>query len=259
MDNPQLIVDYETQLVTVEGRDPSISVLWDRQVQQAVIRDSSGPTISSRAYGMMHTAMYDAWSAYADTPISTNLGDELQRPESENTIENKSEAMSYAAYYVLVSLFPEQEAMFARQMLELGYDTTSISTDTSDPAGIGYSSAMALLDLRLNDGANQLGNVPNSNGVPYSDYTSYQISNEPGNIEFIELWTPDIVSIDGELTTQEFLTPQWGEVEPFALDDGAQFRPEAPEPFLLVDGRVDLADKTITLSDGLVLDIFISI
>lgn len=255
MDNPQLTVDYPTQLVSVESSNPTISVLWDRLVQQAVVNDGSGPTISSRAYGMMHTAMYDAWSAYADIPISTNLEDELQRPESENTDANKSEAMSYAAYYVLVDLFPEQREMFDQQMLDLGYDPASISTDTSNPFGIGYVSAQALLNVRHDDGANQLGDAANGSGIPYSDYTGYQPSNQPEDLKFIELWTPELVSIDGELTKQEFLTPQWGEVTPFALESSSQFRPVAPEPFLLVDGTVDLENKTITLSDGEVVNI----
>ncbi|WP_217523288.1 vanadium-dependent haloperoxidase [Pleurocapsa sp. PCC 7327] len=50
---------------------------------------------------------------------------------------------------------------------------------------------------------------------------------------------------------QEYLTPHWGEVIPFALASGNEFRPPAPEPFLLVEGAtVDLAAKTITLQDG---------
>lgn len=48
---------------------------------------------------------------------------------------------------------------------------------------------------------------------------------------------------------QRFLTPHWGDVIPFALESGNQFRPEAPKPFLLVDGEVDLEAKTITLAD----------
>ena len=254
MNQPKLIIDYDTQLVTVENSNPTVSVIWDRQAQQAVINDKSGPTIASRTYGMIHTAIYDAWSAYADIPISTNLGDRLQRPESENTEENKMEAMSYAAYYVLLDLFPEQKAMFDRQMLDLGYDVASINTDSSEPASIGYLSAKALLDVRKYDGSNQLGNA--GDGTPYSDYTDYQASNEPENIEFIELWTPDLVSTgDGQYTAQKFLTPQWVNVTPFALDSASQFRPVAPQPFLLVDGRVDLKNQTITLSDGTVLDI----
>ena len=304
MTDPQINLNYETQFVTVANSNPTISVIWDRQVQQAVINDISGPTIASRAYGILHTAMYDAWSAYADTPISTNLGDDLQRPLAENTDANKSEAMSYAAYYVLVDLFPEQQQMFARQMADLGYDISTISTDNSDPAGIGYISAQALLGVRRQDGSNQTGNLggdrflngadapasrrdfeavasvslmgetPQSQGLRssslddlrlsesrtalrrYSDYTGYQPANQPGDIEFIELWTPDIVPLgNSEFRTQEFLTPQWGNVTPFALESGSQFRPIAPQPFLLVEGTVDLDAKTITLSDGRVLEI----
>jgi hypothetical protein len=50
--------------------------------------------------------MFDAWAAYDETAIATQLGDELQRPEAENTDANKTEAMSYSAYRVLTELFP---------------------------------------------------------------------------------------------------------------------------------------------------------
>ena len=248
MSNPKLSLNYETQFVNVADSDPTVSVIWDRQVQRAVINDVSGPTIASRAYGVLHTAMYNAWSAYADTPISTNLDDDLQRPENENTDANKTEAMSHAAYYVLVDLFPEQKAMFDRQMADLGYEIDTVSQDRSSPAGIGYILAQTLLDERREDGSNQ------ANG--YSDYTGYQAANQPGDIDFIELWTPDVVPLgNGEFRTQEFLTPQWGQVTPFALESGSQFRPTAPQPFLLVEGTVDLDAKTITLGDGEVLEI----
>lgn len=248
MSDPQLNLNYETQLVTVVDSEPTISAIWDDRVQQAVIANNSGPTIASRAYGILHTAIYDAWSAYVDTPISTNLEDDLQRPDAENTDANKSQAMSYAAYYVLVDLFPEQQTMFDRQMAELGYDVATISTDVSNPAGIGYLMARAKLDERRQDGSNQTNN--------YSDYTGYQPANQPGDIESIERWTPDVVPLgNGEFRTQEFLTPQWGNVTPFALESGSQFRPTAPQPFLLVDGAVDLDAKTITLTDGRVLEI----
>ena len=256
-----LNINPETQLVTVDDQSPTVSVIWDRAVQQAVIETSPGPTIASRSYAMVHTAMYDAWSAYEDTPISTNLGDMLQRPEAENTVENKSEAMSYAAYPVLVALFPEQQEIFARVMSDMGYDPNAIAipTDAATPAAIGAISAQALLAYRAFDGANQLGNEPGSDGTPYSDYTGYQPVNEGGNVRDIERWTPDLLvdsnAIDESFISQEFLTPQWGQVNPFALDYGSQFRPSAPQPFLLVDGQVDLEAKTITLEDGTVLDI----
>ncbi len=251
-----LIVNPETQLVTVEDPSPTVSVLWDRAVQEAVINTAPGPTIASRAYGIVHTAIFDAWAAYDQTAIATSLGDDLQRPEAEITEANKQEAISYAAYQVLKELFPTEVDTFNSLMLELGYDPNHDTTDTTTPAGVGNVSAQALLDFREQDGSNQLGDNPQGNGNPDSDITDYQPINSVTEIIDLALWTPENVPIDdpnGSL--QQFLTPHWGEVTPFALDSGSQFRPVAPEPFLLVEGTTDLEAQTITLEDGSVLDI----
>ena len=250
----ELNLHTDTQLVTVNDPTPSISVLWDRAVQQAVIDTAPGPTIGSRAYAMTHTAMFDAWAAYDQTAIATQLGDDLQRPEMEITEANKEEAMSFAAYRVLTELFPEQEAIFNELMNELGFDPNNATTDTTTAAGIGIVSAEALLEFREEDGSNQTGDDPNGTpGVPYSDISGYQPVNPVGDPSNLELWTPERIPIDAEPgeenSIQNFLTPQWGDVTPFALESGEQFRPEAPEPFLLVEGEVDLEAKTITLED----------
>lgn len=251
-----LIVNPESQLVTVEDLSPTVSVLWDRAVQEAVINTRPGPTIASRAYSIVHTAIFDAWAAYDQNAIATQLGDELQRPEAEITEANKQEAVSYAAYRVLADLFPSEIEIFNSVMSELGYDPDNQTTDTTTAAGIGNISAEALLDFRYNDGSNQLGDNPLGNGDPYSDITNYQPVNSVTDILNIELWTPENVPIDNpEGSVQQFLTPQWGEVIPFALDSGSQFRPVAPEPWLLVPGNTDLDSQTITLEDGSVLDI----
>ena len=256
MNSLELNIDPKTQLVKVDDSSPTISVIWDRVVQKAVVEASTGPTIASRAYAMVHTAMYDAWSAYEPRPISTNLEDDLQRPIAENTVANKTEAMSYAAYYVAIELFPAQKEIFDAVMLDLGYDPNLLSTDITTPSGIGNITATALLDYRANDGANQLGNAIASNGKPYSDYTGYQPSNKSDSIENIELWTPDVISTDeSKSVTQEFLTPHWGNVTPFTQKSLKKFRPPAPQPFLLVDGKVDLKSQTITLEDGSILKI----
>lgn len=251
--NINLTLSPETQLVTVEDATPSISVLWDRAVQQAVINTSPGPTIASRAYGILHTATYDAWSAYDPLATSTQLEDSLQRPQSENTDANKTEAMSFSAYRVLSELFPSEVEIFNEVMAELGYVPNNTTTDTTTPAGIGNVSAEALLTFRRNDGSNQLGNDPNADGTPYSDISSYQSVNPIGEPINIELWTPERVPIDAlpgeEQGVQTFLTPQWGNVTPFSLTSLEEIRPEAPEPFLLVDGEVDLETRTITLAD----------
>ena len=247
--NPiQLILDPHSQGVSVNDASPTISVLWDRAVQQAVTETAVGPTVGSRAYSMVHTAMFDAWAAYDPVAIATQLGDELQRPETENTDANKTEAMSYSAYRVLTDLFPEQVEIFDGLMADLGFDPHNTTADTTTAAGIGNVSAEALLEFRHQDGSNQL------NG--YADTTNYQPVNTAEQQIDIEAWTPEHIPIDNpDAPLQQFLTPQWGDITPFGLDSGDQLRPEPPEPFLLVEGEVDLGARTITLADGSVVDI----
>ena len=257
---PKIILHPQTQLVTLDDRSPTISVLWDRAAQQAVINAVVGPTVASRVYGMVHTAIFDAWAAYDEQAIATQLGDDLQQPKPEITKANKSEAMSYAAYRVLSELFPSEVEAFDQLMAELGYDPSNTTTDTSTAAGIGNVSAQALIEFRRGDGFNQLGDNPNGTlGVPYSDISGYKPLNSLDERVAIDRWTPERVPIDAEPGTekrlQQFLTPHWGDVTPFALKSSDQFRPSAPEPFLLVDGSVDLEVGTVTLEDGEVVDI----
>ena len=253
----QLILNTSTQLVTVADSSPSISVLWDRAVQQAVVNTAVGPTIASRAYSMVHTAIYDAWAIYDPVAVPTQLDDAGQRPEIEVSDAYKQEAMSFAAYGVLVDLFPSETAIFDELMSDLGYDPRNTTTDPTTAAGIGNLSAGAILEYRHEDNSNQLGDNPDgTEGVAYSDTSGYEPSNTLDNLSDLALWTPESVPIDDATgNVQQFLTPHWGEVTPFALSSGEQFRPEPPEPFLLVPGEVDLAAQTITLEDESVVNI----
>lgn len=256
----RLQIDPETQLVSVADPSPTVSVLWDQAIQQAVINTSPGPTIASRAFAMLHTAMFDAWSAYDLPAISTVFADDLQRPVHEISEANKEQAMSYAGYRVAEDLFGSEVHLFDALMEELGYDPDNETTDITTPAGIGNVMARELLDVRYRDGANQLGDEPTGTiGEPYSDPTGYQPANEVANTTIIDLWTPETVPIDAEpvegADVQQFLTPHWGEVDSFSLQSNDEFRPEDPEPFLLVDGVVDLQAKTVTLTDNSVIKI----
>lgn len=241
----QLTVDSTTQNVSATHDNPTPSVIWDGAVQAAVRAEAPGPTIASRAYGILHTAMYDAWAAYDENAISTT-GSTVQRPAAEKTEANLTEAMSYAAYQVLVDLFPNQKSLFDQQMSELGFDVDIKAESETTAAGIGNLAAKALLAIRQVDGSNQL------NG--YVDNTGYQPVNANGN-EVVQLdkWTPELLDTPQGLTPQAFLTPQWGAVTPFSLDNDSieAFRPARPEPFLLVEGAtVDLDNGKIVLASG---------
>ncbi|MBD2778098.1 vanadium-dependent haloperoxidase [Iningainema tapete] len=199
---------------------------WNKAALQAIRDTRSTPPIAARALAITHTSIYDAWSTYNPVAISTTFGDTLQRPESENTLENKNKAISYAAYRTLVDLFPQEVTKFNHVMASLGYDPTDTNSDTTTATGIGNAAAQALLDFRHRDGSNQLGDL---HPGAYSDYTGYTSINTADTLVDPSRWQP-LRIWDGRGGTQEqkFLTPHWGLVTPFALTNGAQFRPDAP-------------------------------
>jgi hypothetical protein len=188
---------------------------WDEQTLAAVRVVKPPPTVVARHLAMVHTAMYDAWAAYDAKALGTRTGGSLRRPSSEWTANYKSMAMSYAAYRVLLDLFPTKPVDFAGFMTGLGYDPTNASTDTSTPQGIGNAVAQAVLDFRHRDGANQLADEPGGDPTkPYSDYSGYAPVNAWNRVSDVYHWQPLCVptpapgatSCSG--TVQKFATPQ---------------------------------------------------
>jgi hypothetical protein len=207
----------------------TVVVQWDNAALQAIRDTRPGPPIVARALAILHTAIFDAWSAYDPVAIGTRLGSSLRRPASEHFDANKEQAISFAAYRTLVDLFPSETPMFDNLMSSLGYDPSDTSTDTSTPTGIGNVVAAAVLAFRHHDGSNQLGDL---HPGAYSDYTGYVPVNNPDYIFNPNRWQPLHVSDGhGGFVVQQYIAPHWGNVTPFALISGSQFRPKPPEFF----------------------------
>jgi hypothetical protein len=195
----------------------NVVVQWNQAIADAIRNTKTPPPIASRAFAMTHTAMFDAWAAYDSVALSTRLEGALRRPEEERTIPKKQKAISFAAYRVLVDLFPTQTALFDALMRSLGYEPSDLSLDTGRPSGIGNVSAQALLNYRHFDGSNQLGDL---HPGAYSDYTGYVPVNTVDTLNDPNKWQPLLVNG----VPQSWLLPQWGLVKPFALSSGSQFR-----------------------------------
>jgi len=119
---------------------------------------ASGAPVASRALAIVHTCMYDAWAAYDEKAVGTQLSGALRRPAAERTPANKEKAISYAAYRALTDVLPEEtETVYKPLMRELGYNPDDKSTDIETPVGIGNVACAAVLEYRHRDGANQLG------------------------------------------------------------------------------------------------------
>jgi hypothetical protein len=123
-------------------------------------------------------------------------------------------------------------------MTSLGYDPTDATTDTTVPAGIGNVAAQAVIDLRHQDGSNQLHG--------YADYTSYVLVNDPTHFDDPNRWQP--LSVNGPCNISSRRSGDW--LPPFALTSGSEFRPAAPERFP-VQGYTDQAVQLINFSAGL--------
>ena len=130
----------------------NVVIQWDNATLQTIRFLHPGPTIHARALAVTHTCIYDAWAAYDGKAVATVLGDQLRRPSSERTEENKKKAISFAAYRCLSDLFPSEVVSYRVLMNDLGYDPNDNSSDPRTPSGIGNLAAASVLRLRHHDG-----------------------------------------------------------------------------------------------------------
>ena len=166
------------------------------------------PTVGSRFLTILHTAIYDAWTAYDPVAVGVVSGTALKGLGGANNEANKREAISHAAFTVLQTLAPQHRRALVERMQELGYDPNA---DTP-PAKIGRRAAAAVLADCRDDGANENGN--------FADTTGY----EPRTSGAPDAWRPIELFGKRQLPT----TPQWSRVMPFSLARADEFRPISP-------------------------------
>jgi hypothetical protein len=75
----------------------NVAETWNSATLQGIRDAKLGAPVVARALAIAHTCMYDAWAAYDERAIGTQLGGALRRPASERTLANKEQAISYAA------------------------------------------------------------------------------------------------------------------------------------------------------------------
>lgn len=189
------------------------------------------PTVTSRILALTWTAIFDAWSRYDEKAIPLYLTSVERQPKPERTLKNKEIAISYAAYRTMMEYYFSDSVMLRNKMVEFGLDPDDHSTDPDSPIGIGNLAASAVIEARLNDGSNQKGTMPNSDGTFYADYTGYTPVNSADQLKDIAHWQPKYFSDgNGGKYAPGCLTPHWGKVTPLALDSANQFRPDPPPP-----------------------------
>lgn len=254
----------------------SVAVRWNQVALEAVTHSRLLPTATGWRLHVLSVAMYDAWTAYhpsaapyASGQLGFATGSTLRRPEHEHTPENRDQAVSFAAFRVLHALFPEQRGLFVEAMVDLGFAPPFVGADPDTPAGIGEETAMRVLAWCAGDGSNFLNGFEQAMSTTYPElYRPVNAAdplapNAPGGADFdANRWQPLRVpngslrdaagnaifdnSDPSTYTDQQFITPHWGAVRPFALTSSDQFRPPPPPQAGSGESYTDSLGRTMT-------------
>lgn len=180
--------------------------------------------------------MVDAAAPYHETAVGmyTHIP---RRPELERTDRNINTAMMHAAYQTLTSLLPDRTPVWREMRLDYGLEPDNDSSDLADPVGIGNVAGSGVLEGRLHDGMNRLGN--------YQDTTGYMPVNSAFVLSNPSRWQPGLrLQGTGVYTVQQFVTPQLANVEPFAPFDPRSLRVPPAERQLRGElGRIPAAGR----------------
>ncbi|MCB0661840.1 MAG: hypothetical protein KDC24_03795, partial [Saprospiraceae bacterium] len=227
--------------LTVLAQDHSVARQWNEELLESIRNDFARPTVHAR--NLFHTsiAMYDAWAAYDTVATTYLLGKTVGGyfcpfngvPAPADLQAAREEAVSFAAYRLLRYRFRNSPG-FARLlpnyndlMADLGYDINFTGTDysTGNPAALGNYIANCIISFGLQDGSNEQANYGNRF---YSPVNPPLVTDLPGNPDLVDpnRWQPLTLDVfidqSGNVipfNTPTFLSPEWGEVVPFALKE----------------------------------------
>lgn len=216
---------YDSQngrfFVTTDTK-PTISVHWDKLVQNLVAKAKEGPTSASSAYVIMHTSIFRAWK----------YTKRYSRRDRECSVKFLS--MHYAANFALLRLFPGDKAVIVRAR------TTAVRGCPRS-----YRKRAMRIGRRV---ARDVFKLYNTNVLPPQ---SSDDDDTPWPRNKIEKWRPERVPIDSKTgPIQKALAPGWGRRYTFSVPNGNSMTAPPPKRFLTVDGEYDEKTQTVTLASG---------
>lgn len=232
--------DGGSATITADSRDPSVARQWNDTILNAIRNDFARPTVHAR--NLFHTAaaMYDAWAIYDDTAGTYLLGKQVSGFACDlaafavpsDIHPAREEAISFAVYRLMLHRFSDSPGAIGivtsadTLMQSLGFDVADLSTDYAggSAAALGNYVADCYIQFGLQDGANEANDYVNEWYQPVNPPIEPEL---PGNPDIIDLDRWQAISLtqfidqagNPVLGTPEFLSPEWGQVEPFALSD----------------------------------------
>ena len=219
----------------------SIARKWNEVLLESIRNDFARPTVHARNLFHTSVAMYDAWAAYDETAetylLGKNVNGHFTEFEGVAPCENYAkecvdEAISYASYRLMKHRFinsPGKDVVERKldslfNLLNYDADYTNSDYSSGSPAALGNYIAESLIEYGHQDGSNEINDYAN---------LYYEPRNNPiapaslGNDEIIDpnLWQPlaldIIIDQSGNVIPDgvtKFLSPEWGHVSSFALN-----------------------------------------
>lgn len=222
----------------------SIARLWMEILLEAIRKDLARPTVHARNLFHSSIMMYDIWHLYNsilnDNPSNSYLINKslheitcplIIDPQLMN-ISDINEVLSFAMYRLISHRFKDSPGVKntfrnINGLFELyGYNINykHKNYETGNPADIGNYIADCFINYGLSDGSNETEDYANQFYTPINP--PLKLDNDfPFFIEDPNRWQPlsirNFVDQSGNRirgTTLDFLSPEWGQVYPFALD-----------------------------------------
>jgi len=213
---------------------------WIELLLQAIREDLARPTVHARNLHHTSAAMYDAWAVFNNAEpyllgktIGGYTSDFDGFTPSGDPEEAMLEALDFAAYRLLRWRFANSTSWFLNTnridnyMTSKGRDIFNFGTDytTGDPAQLGNYIFSQYQQYGLQDGSREQTNYDNEY---YSPVNPTLVPDFYGNssIEDPNRWQPLTLEVFIDQSgnpfpfgTRTFLSPEWGNVTPFALTD----------------------------------------
>lgn len=219
----------------------SIARLWNEVLLNAIRLDYARPTIHARNLFHASVVMFDIWAIYNELANPYLMGNTVHgysnilHDFTPNAPPDVSipEAISYAMYRFMLHRFEQSPGSVTTNtqlqfiMDQLGYDTsiTDLDYTSGEAASLGNYVAETIINYGLQDGSREETGYDNAYYVPVN--SSLLLENE----SFTPLadpnrWQPlsfDVFIDQSGNTiagnTPDFLSPEWGNVNGFALSD----------------------------------------
>jgi PAP2 superfamily protein len=192
------------------SRGLDMYLLWNNAATVAVTRAGTGPNgplppmPESRIYAMVNVAMHD---------VLNNIEPRYKTYALQNAIDRNADvdaAIAQAAHDVISALLPP-EAGYADSLLQASLYSIANSNAKTDGINLGKAAGAAMLAKRANDGA-------------ATAQFAYVAGTGPG--QYVATPPFDAPPFNGFVAV-----PGWGNIIPFGLTAGSQFR--VPPPYAI--------------------------